>query len=100
MDISSGKYEADFNDFFECFVRGEIPFGDYFDHISDWYDARDDPTTKVLFYEQMMDNPNRSIVALADFLHVTVTPQDVMVGLVGQMDRNCLFLYLTKKKTN
>ncbi|OQR77542.1 sulfotransferase 6B1-like [Tropilaelaps mercedesae] len=71
------KYDADFENFFECFVRGEIPFGDYFDHIAGWYEARDESTTKVLLYEQMMDNPNRAIVDLADFLGVAVTPEKV-----------------------
>lgn len=77
---SSGKYEADFGDFFECFFRGEVPFGDYFDHIASWYEARDEPTTKILFYEQMMDNPNRAIVEIADFIGVSVTPEQVLVS--------------------
>ncbi|XP_022657717.1 sulfotransferase 1C4-like isoform X2 [Varroa jacobsoni] len=74
----NGKYEADFGDFFECFFRGEVPFGDYFDHIASWYEARDEPTTKILFYEQMMDNPNRAIVEIADFIGVSVTPEQVL----------------------
>lgn len=73
----NGKYEADFDNFFECFIRGEIPFGDYFDHITGWWDERDEATAKVLLYEEMMANPNKAIVDLADFIGVTVTPQQV-----------------------
>lgn len=74
----NGKYDADFENFFECFVRGEVSFGDYFDHIAGWYDARDEPTTKILLYEQMMANPNKAIVEVADFLGISVTQQQVM----------------------
>lgn len=92
----SGKYDGDFNDFFECFILGEVPFGDYFDHIADWYEARNDPTTKILLYEQMMDSPNHAIVSLADFLHVNVTPQNVMVSFLDYYLKMLIWNYWTQ----
>ncbi|XP_003747494.1 sulfotransferase 6B1 [Galendromus occidentalis] len=73
----NGKYDAAFSDFFECFIRGEVPFGDYFDHIAGWYEARNEPTTKVLLYEELMANPVRAIVEIADFIKVSVSPEAV-----------------------
>ena len=37
-DFSDGT----FDDFFECFVRGEVDFGDYFDNLMSWYAHKDD----------------------------------------------------------
>ncbi|GIY29664.1 hypothetical protein CEXT_556511, partial [Caerostris extrusa] len=34
---------GEFNDFFECFIEGDMPYGDYLDHLLDWYPHRKDP---------------------------------------------------------
>jgi len=64
----NGKYDGQFSEFFECFIRGEVPFGDYFDHTVSWYEAKDQKQVKVLFYEQMMCDPHQTIFELAEFI--------------------------------
>ena len=63
-DFAEGTWDA----FFECFVRGEVDFGDYFEHLSSWWPHRRDPNVLFLTYERMLDAPAAAMRAIADFL--------------------------------
>ena len=39
--------------FFECFVAGEVDFGDYFDNLTSWYVHKDDQNILFLTYESI-----------------------------------------------
>ena len=41
------------DDYFENFVAGQVPHGDYFDHILSWWAHRDDDNVLFLKYEDM-----------------------------------------------
>ncbi len=60
--------EGTFDDFFECFIRGEVDFGDYFDHLVPWYEHKDDENVLFLTYETMKVNLNMIIIEIAKFL--------------------------------
>ncbi len=60
--------EGSFDDFFECFVAGEVDFGDYFDNLIPWYEQRDDENVLFLTYEQMKAAPDEAIIAVGNFL--------------------------------
>ncbi|KAL1471287.1 hypothetical protein MTO96_023742 [Rhipicephalus appendiculatus] len=66
-----------FADFFECFTRGEVAFGDYFDHVLSWYARKDDPRVLLLCYETMRKDPLGSVKLIADFLDIR-TDQDLI----------------------
>ncbi|KAM7289835.1 hypothetical protein ISCGN_029963 [Ixodes scapularis] len=69
--VHLGKsYEGKFSDFFECFTRGEVAFGDYFDHVLSWYERRDDPNVLLLCYEEMRKDPIGSVRKVAEFVGV------------------------------
>ena len=57
-----------FDDYFECFLAGEVDFGDYFDHLGSWYERRDDRNVLFLIFETMKDDPNQVVVEIAEFL--------------------------------
>ncbi len=63
-DFADGSWDA----FFECFVRGEVDFGDYFDNLLSWWPQR--AATNVLFltYEQMLAAPAAAVAGIARFL--------------------------------
>lgn len=82
--VHLGKsYEGTFADFFECFTRGEVAFGDYFDHVLSWYDRKDDPRVLLLCYETMRKDPLGSVKLIADFLDIR-TDKD----LISQVARD------------
>jgi hypothetical protein len=60
--------DGTFDDFFECFVAGEVDFGDYFDHLLSWYEHRDDGNVLLVTYEDMLNDLGRVIEAVGVFL--------------------------------
>ena len=60
--------DGTFDDFFECFLRGEVDFGDYFDNLLSWLARGDERNVVTLTYEEMIADPREAVVALARFL--------------------------------
>ena len=52
-DFANGSWD----DFFECFLHGEVDFGDYFDHLLSWWPERRRPNLLFLTYEEMLADP-------------------------------------------
>jgi LPS sulfotransferase NodH len=63
-DFAEGTWEV----FFECFIAGEVDFGDYFDHLLSWWPHRDDTNVLFLTYERMLADPAAAVAAVAAFL--------------------------------
>ncbi len=63
-DFADGSFDT----FFECFVRGEVDFGDYFDHLLSWLPDLTRPNVLSLRYEQLVVNPRAAIAAIGAFL--------------------------------
>lgn len=63
-DFADGSWET----FFECFIRGEVDFGDYFDHLLSWWPRRTEPNVLFLTYERMLAEPAAAVRAIADLL--------------------------------
>ncbi|KAL1443936.1 hypothetical protein MTO96_045739, partial [Rhipicephalus appendiculatus] len=57
-----------FDDYFDNFVRGTVPFGDYFDHLLSWYGHRNDPNVLFFTYEELKTDTRVQILKMADFL--------------------------------
>jgi hypothetical protein len=60
--------DGTFDEFFECFIRGEVDFGDYFDHLVSWLAHVDDANVVFLTYEQMLADPHAAVAAVGSFL--------------------------------
>lgn len=63
-DFADGSWDT----FFECFVRGEVDFGDYFDHLLSWWPRRVHANVLFLTYEDMVGAPASAAEAIARFL--------------------------------
>ncbi len=59
--------EGTFEDFFECFIKGEVDFGDYFDHLLSWYEKITNNNCLFLTYEAMNADIKTSIWRIAEF---------------------------------
>lgn len=75
--------EGTFDVFFECFVRGEVDFGDYFDHLLSWIAHRDAPNLLFLTYEQMLQAPRAAVASIARF--VGVDADDALLDRVVEL---------------
>ncbi len=62
--------EGTFDDFFECFIDGEVDWGDYFEHLIPWYSCKNDANVLFLTYEDMIANTQEAVIKIANFLGV------------------------------
>jgi hypothetical protein len=60
--------DGSFDDFFECFISGEVDFGDYFDNLLSWYPHRNDANVLFTTYEELLADAGAAVVAIAEFL--------------------------------
>ncbi|HEX7080031.1 MAG TPA: sulfotransferase domain-containing protein [Gammaproteobacteria bacterium] len=60
--------DGTFDDFFECFIAGEVDFGDYFEHLLSWYARKDDSNVLFVTYERMQEETEAVIREVGEFL--------------------------------
>jgi hypothetical protein len=63
-DFAGGSFAV----FFECFIRGEVDFGGYFDHLLSWHEARTRSNVFFLTYEDMRADPRAALRRIASIL--------------------------------
>jgi hypothetical protein len=63
-DFADGTWDV----FFECFLAGEVDFGDYFDNLLSWYRERERPNMLFLTYERMLADPAAAVRSIGLFL--------------------------------
>ena len=63
-DFAEGTWET----FFECFLAGEVDFGDYFDNLLSWWPRRVESNVLFLTYERMVADPAAAVAAVARLL--------------------------------
>jgi len=59
--------DGTFAEFFDCFIAGEVDFGDYFTHLESWLAVRARPNVLALTYEALRADPAAVIGKLAQF---------------------------------
>ena len=76
--------EGTFADFFECFLAGEVDFGDYFDNLASWYAHRDAANVLFLTYEEMKRDTRAAIAEIAAFLGCDSTGDTRLLAIGSQ----------------
>lgn len=59
---------ASFDVFFDAFLEGRVPYGDFFDHIISWYERRHLSNVMFLTYENVKTDPRTWTIRIAEFL--------------------------------
>ena len=77
-DFADGTFE----DFFECFVAGEVDFGDYFDNLTSWYAHKDDQNVLFLTYESIKLDLCRAVLSIGKFLGHDFSQNESLVEMV------------------
>jgi hypothetical protein len=62
------QFSGDFHEFFDNWIRGETPYGDYFQHVLSFWSHRFDDNLNILVYEHMKNNPKDAVLKIAEFL--------------------------------
>lgn len=68
--------DDDLDLFVDHFIRGTGIYGDYFDCIKSWWNRKDDPNVLILFYEEMLFEPEKHVMRVASFLSDEKTSYD------------------------
>ncbi|XP_076806545.1 sulfotransferase ssu-1-like [Clavelina lepadiformis] len=56
------------HDLVQSFIEGHIEFNDYFKHVSDWFNKRDEENVLFLLYENLIKDARNSILKIARFI--------------------------------
>ena len=74
-----GQYQGTWDDFFECFLNGQVVYGSWFDHTLGWWaNSQESPGhVLVLHYEDMQQDLATPIRRLGTFLGRPLSPQAV-----------------------
>jgi methylamine dehydrogenase accessory protein MauD len=67
-------FQGSFDEFFERFLKGEVPFGSWFRHVRGWYAHRGDPNVLFLRYEELAADLPGSLRRIAAFCGLEVDP--------------------------
>ncbi|XP_073504854.1 sulfotransferase 1C2-like [Phyllobates terribilis] len=57
-----------FEEFLQNFIKGQVSFGSWGDHVKDWWKMRQQRDILYLFYEDMKEDPKREIRKVMKFL--------------------------------
>ena len=60
--------EGSFDDYFRCFVQGEVDFGDYFENVLSWWVHRNEENFLFVTYEALKADPKSEIARVGHFL--------------------------------
>jgi hypothetical protein len=84
-DFADGTFE----DFFECFVQGEVDFGDYFEHLLSWQAEASRANIFCLRYEDLRADSADAIGRIAAFLEIDAdaeSPRARVEAIVAESD--------------
>ncbi|RWS25874.1 sulfotransferase-like protein [Leptotrombidium deliense] len=66
FNLKDEKYT--FDEFFENFNEGYVPYADFFNHVQSWYEHKDDENVLFLEYEKMTRNIYETVMDIAEFI--------------------------------
>uniref|UniRef100_A0A914EKW9 Sulfotransferase domain-containing protein n=1 Tax=Acrobeloides nanus TaxID=290746 RepID=A0A914EKW9_9BILA len=61
-------FNGTWGQFFDSFIKGETYYGGWFDHVSEWYEHRNDANVLFIWYEELLRDLSGSIIRIAGFL--------------------------------
>ncbi|KAI0233206.1 Sulfotransferase family cytosolic 1B member 1 [Lamellibrachia satsuma] len=71
------NYQSDLAHYCSSFLTGRVSFGPWWDHMKSYYAHRDDPNVLVITYEDMQQDTNKTIQAIASFLGKELSTKQV-----------------------
>ena len=82
---------SEWDDFFERFLKGDVDFGDYFDHVLSWWAHKDDDNVLILKYVDMKKDLPSTVDTIAKFIG-----QDISKELMEEIAHRTTFENMKK----
>ncbi|CAN9509205.1 unnamed protein product [Ophioblennius macclurei] len=64
-----------FDGYIHKFMRGDLAWGSWYDHVKGYWEAREERNILYLFYEDMKENPRREVVRIMKYLDLSVSEE-------------------------
>jgi hypothetical protein len=71
------RFQGSFEDFFPLFMRGDVQYGSWFEHVAGWQSARERLDVLFLSYEEMLKDLFGTIRRVAQFCGVDLTEEEL-----------------------
>ncbi|XP_029634288.1 sulfotransferase 1E1-like [Octopus sinensis] len=76
QDISLLDYKGDLPSYFDLWIEGEVPYGDYFKYVQEIYAlCKDNPNARIITYEEIKADMSKAVSRVAKFLGKTISDQ-------------------------
>lgn len=69
-------WDGNWDEFLGYFMKGDVPYGSYFDHVLAWWEHRNDENVLFLKYEDLKKAPVDYIIKIAEFLGYDLSKQE------------------------
>ncbi|XP_029634473.2 sulfotransferase 1A2-like [Octopus sinensis] len=80
----SFEYNGNFSSFFDLFMKGEVPWDDYFKHTQEFYTLiKDNPNAIIITYENMKEDLSKVVSSVAKFLG-KIIPDQLNIDIVDE----------------
>ncbi|NXL84648.1 ST6B1 Sulfotransferase, partial [Alectura lathami] len=76
------SYES-WDDFFVAFMTEKMPWGSYFNYLSEWNKYADYENVMTITYEELKENQALGVKNIASFLGVSLTGEELQ-GVIGR----------------
>ncbi|XP_001364522.1 sulfotransferase 1A2 isoform X1 [Monodelphis domestica] len=70
-------------EFLEKFMAGQVSYGSWYQHVSEWWELTKRHPILYLFFEDMKKDPKREILKITEFLEKPL-PEDILDRIVQQ----------------
>ncbi|CAF0912543.1 unnamed protein product [Adineta steineri] len=90
----SHYYQCKFNTFFDDFMKGQLPYGDYYQYLRSMWSYKEHENVLIISHEQMQRDIRCVIQRIAQFLNINLIDQD------GLLDRVLTFSSYEYMKRN
>ncbi|XP_014790789.1 sulfotransferase 1A1 isoform X2 [Octopus bimaculoides] len=92
--ITETHYNGNFPSFFEMFMKGDVPTGDYFKYTKQWWSViKDKPNALIVTYEDASEDFQKVVLTIAEFLDKKISDQ-----LALEIADMCSFDKMKKEK--
>lgn len=82
MQACFDNFSGPWSQFFEMYQNKELPFGDWADHVLDYWALRDRSNVLILTFEDMKKDPEKAVRQVATFCNLDV-PEEVIQRTVS-----------------
>jgi len=78
------EFSGSWDEFFDLYLAGRVPFGSWFDHVLGWWKHKDAENVLFLKYEDLSSNLHEEVQKIARFILTDIPPASVLEEVVKQ----------------